>query len=264
MADFLCIAGGLLTMFGAVLVGIILFVQISRRGKDPAMSALEGTTPTRAASAPDGEVRLRGVVVPSEQGTLSEPLGGEPTVWWRVEAFSAASRATQHGIRWRSLFTQRDARDFGVDDGSGQVVRVMANQAKYLTPMDMFGGVQAALAPDGLPWTRHELTPRIEATIRAQAPGSHASTLKAHRWALAPGDTVTVVGWLDRSSGWPVLRDASPRSPLVVYGIDEQTLTEDRRVRRRNRRVIVAVGVLMILAGLFATLLSFVSQIEIH
>jgi hypothetical protein len=262
MAGLLTAAGCGLISIGLVLIGIIAYVAILRRS-DTATAALVGTSLTRASHAAAGRVRLRGVVVPSEQGSLSEPLHGGPAVWFRLEAFHATSTQSTRGARWTPLFSLRDARDFGIDDGSGQIVRVLANEAGYVVPMDVFGGVHAAVAPDGLPWTRHEMTPRIESYLRShEASGAEGANLKAHRSCLAVGETVTVVGWLDRSTGHPVLHAHPPESPLVVYGIEEETLREDRRVRLRNRILLTAAGIAMVVFGFLALAASMLMSLH--
>jgi hypothetical protein len=256
VSTFFLVLGFALFPLGVALVGIVAFVTFMRRHGDPAMDGLAGTTQTPIARTAGGKARFRGRVVAPPEGALRDPMSGRAAAWYRVEGFRAAARSSERSLSWSEAFTLRDARDFGIDDGSGEIVRVVADEAKYLVPMNLFGGVQAAFAPDGLPWTRHELTPEMESFIRTQGGIGEGTPIKAHGWLVAPGSTVTVVGFLDRSSGAPVLRDRAPQSPLVVYGIDEATLQEDRRVRRRNRLILVVVGTAMALLGLLCFALS--------
>jgi hypothetical protein len=61
--------------------------------------------------------------LPSEQGIVQTPFSGRHAVWTRITV--QERRGAGRNRHWHTLLTEADGRVFMVDDGSGQIARVM-------------------------------------------------------------------------------------------------------------------------------------------
>ena len=71
----------------------------------------------------DGPAAVRGRIVPSEAGLFMSPASGRSVVGARLEVFQTGSEGTT------LLKSLTAARDFLIDDGSGELARVVTKGA---------------------------------------------------------------------------------------------------------------------------------------
>src|SRR4051812_43475617 len=83
------------------------------------------TSPIR--QAPGGLVEVKGRIVPSEQGVLQTPFSGRHAVWARITVQERRQRG--RSSYWATIINEVDARSFFVDDGSGELARVLPQNA---------------------------------------------------------------------------------------------------------------------------------------
>lgn len=110
-------AGVVVSAFGAVLV-VLNFKNWQRRRR-----VLATPTSRIARVRGPGPVEIKGRIRPSEEGVFPSPLSGQPAVFCRVtvEQYDRAGR----GSGWQTVLNEVEARLFLIEDGSGQVARVM-------------------------------------------------------------------------------------------------------------------------------------------
>ncbi len=78
-----------------------------------------------------GKVRVEiyGHLVPSEQGFIVAPLSGRQVLY--VRAIVEERRGVGNNKHWKTIVDEFDARDFFVNDGSGEDARVNVQGAAY-------------------------------------------------------------------------------------------------------------------------------------
>jgi hypothetical protein len=75
-----------------------------------------------------GVVAIRGRVLPSELGLLISPASGRSAVWARLKVKGDDPEGGAAGVTIKTFIA---ARDFLIDDGSGELAYVVANQARF-------------------------------------------------------------------------------------------------------------------------------------
>ena len=126
-------------MFAGILlfVGIAAFVgnrkNLARRKRILATP----TTPV-AQAAGNAPVEVAGRILPSEQGLVTAPFSQRPAIWARVTVQQRiqAGRSSY----WKTLHTEEDGRQFWIDDGSGQMARVLPQGAAVNVEVETVGG----------------------------------------------------------------------------------------------------------------------------
>ena len=89
-------------------------------------------TPTSAiAQAPgNAPVEIKGRIVPGEQGVLQTPFSGRHAVWCRVSVLEY--RSSGRSGHWVTILREVDQREFFVDDGSGQMAKIIPAGAEVI------------------------------------------------------------------------------------------------------------------------------------
>jgi hypothetical protein len=205
-------AGGLvlgLVLFGR---GLLAYLRAQRIG---------GISTSPISSIAAGEVRVSGVVEP-DTALLVSPLQSERCVWYRARVEESAGRSS------RTILDDACAVGFRVKDASGSI-RVFPRDASFTAPDDLSEGgstdldgpatVRINTGPTRIGVTEDDREARIAAllTVQGGGPGGSGDPGGAG-WAgarfgslsplgapagprrytearIAPGDTVTVVGW---------------------------------------------------------------------
>lgn len=202
-------AGGLvagLVLFGR---GLLAYLRAQRIG---------GISTSPVSSIAAGEVRVSGIVEP-DAALLVSPLQSERCVWYRARVAESAGRSS------RTILDETRAVGFRVKDASGSI-RVFPRGASFTAPddlsegggMDLDGpsGIRLNTGPSLVGVTEDDRDARIAEllTVRGAAPGypgdpgsggmqigsgsllgPPAGPRSYTEARIAPGDTVTVVGW---------------------------------------------------------------------
>ena len=104
------------------LIGVIITLTNIKNWKRRQRIIATPTSPVAQAPG-NGLVEIKGRVVASEQGIIQTPFSGRHAVWTRITVQEL--RSSGKNSYWHTLLTEADGRVFMVDDGSGQMARVM-------------------------------------------------------------------------------------------------------------------------------------------
>lgn len=205
-------------MVGLLVFGSILFVI----GTIIALTGLKNyrrrqrilATPTSPiAQAPgNGPVEIKGRIVPGEQGVLQTPFSGRHAVWCRITVLE--HRSSGRNSYWATILKEVDQREFFVDDGSGQLAKIIPHGADVLLDTQN-------VANSG---TFNDASPHLQAFLasRGHSTQSWLGFNKSMRYTeevLAPSDPLYALGPSRRDPGPPV-NDGyrmSPSSQLVIF-----------------------------------------------
>jgi len=118
------ILGGIALIIGLI-VTLTNLKNVRRRKR------IMGTPTSPVAQAPgNGPVEIKGRVVAGEQGVLAAPFSGRHGVYVRVVVQEL--RSTGRSSYWATLVDETDLRPFYIEDGSGQMARVMPAGANVI------------------------------------------------------------------------------------------------------------------------------------
>lgn len=205
MAPFL-IFGGILFFIG-VIVALIGLKNFRRRQRIIA-------TPTSAVAQAPGNapVEIKGRIVPGEQGVLQAPFSGRHAVWCRITVLE--HRSSGRSSYWATILKEIDQREFFVDDGSGQLAKVLPHGADVLLDAQQVGSSG----------TFNDASPHLQAFLasRGHSTTSWLGFNKSMRYTeevLVPNDPLYALGPSRRDPGPPV-NDGyrmSPSSQLVLF-----------------------------------------------
>ena len=191
MGIVLLVCGGILFLIGAI-IAIVGIKNMKRR------SRIIQTPTSPIVNAPGGAaVEIKGRIVPSEQGVLQAPFSGRYGVWVRIVV--QERRSTGRNSYWATVVNETDLRHFMIDDGSGQMARVLPTAANVILE-------KQSVASSG---TFNDPPPHLQGFLASR--GVSTSTFlgfnKAMRYEeelLAPGDAVYALGPSRRDAGPPV------------------------------------------------------------
>lgn len=201
----------------AVSVLVVGVLATQRRGRRRAMGPAAGSPLVTVDRARPGPVALRGRVRPGADGVVLEPLGGSAVVWYRLTAFGprGGHRAIDDIVE---VHSETEARDFLLDDGSRALARIAIGDAGFVVGRHVYGGSELPATGGPPPSTRHPLSAQHAIALRTRCARRPTRIVRADLQAVAPGTSVTVVGWLEWEGGDPVVVGRSPDHPLIVYG----------------------------------------------
>ncbi len=249
----LLIIGGVLFLIGVV-VTLTNLKNWKRRQRIIA-------TPTSAiAQAPGNQlVEIKGRIVPGEQGIVQTPFSGRHAVWTRVTV--QEMRSSGRNSYWHTLLTEMDGRVFLVDDGSGQVARVMPAGANVILD-------KVNIASSG---TFNDAQPHLEAFLASRGLKSTSwlglnKSMRYEEELLAPGDLVYALGPSRREPGPPVsdgyrmvpgsqlvmFVGQGPEHELILTNKSEQQLTSKLLGGFIAGLVVTGIGLLLGLGGVVA------------
>lgn len=253
--------GALLVLGGIVLiVGVILTLTNLKNYKRRQRIVATPTSPI--AQAPGNAlVEIKGRIAPSEQGLVQTPFSGRHAVWVRVTVQEL--RSSGRSSYWHTLLAEVDARPFFVDDGSGQLARVMPLGAEVLLE-------KQNIASSG---TFNDPPPHLQAFLAARGLSSTSwlgfnKSMRYEEEVLAPNDALYALGPSRRDPGPPVNDGYRmvPSSQLVMFhGHGEELLLTNKSEEQLTSKlmtgfvaglVVGGLGILMSLVGLVGVIVE--------
>jgi hypothetical protein len=244
----LLLLGGIVFLVGLALTSLNL--KKYRRRKRIRRTAL-----TPAARALGGEiVAIKGRIVPSEQGQVRAPFSGKLAVWVRVQVDEL--RSPTRRAYWHSLYDDVEARTFLIDDGTGQLARVIPRGAEVL------------LDAPNVASSGHYYDDPIHLEAFLQSRGSKSTRLlgfsKSMRYkeeVLVAGEFIHAIGFARRESAVPGAHGSqagpahqlvlfqSPRDELILTNMSERQLNERLLRAFFSGLVVIGLGLLLSIAG---------------
>jgi hypothetical protein len=208
----LFIIGGIALILGVIII-LTQLKNVRRRRR------IMATPTSPIAQAPgNGPVEVKGRIVPTEQGVVVAPFSGQQAVWVRI----TVQEYRQHGRSgsYVTILNETDFRPFAVDDGSGQLARVMPQGAHMILEARQ-------VASSG---TFNDASPHVAAFVasRGISTTSWLGFNKSMRYTeevLVPGDNLYALGPSRRDPGPPVNDGYRmvPSSQLVMFaGMGEE------------------------------------------
>ncbi len=238
-----------LIFIGGVLFVLGLIVTLTNVKNFRRRQRIIATPTTPIAHAPGNTVvEIKGRIQPSEQGLVQTPFSGRHAVWVRVTVQEL--RSSGRSRHWHTILTEVDGRPFMVDDGSGQMARVMVDDANVILD-------KQNVASSG---TFNDAAPHLEAflAMRGLKSTSWIGLNKSMRYEeeiLAPGDTVYALGPSRREAGPPV-HDGyrmAPGSMLVMFhgmGPDGELLLTNKSEGELTSKLLIGFVAGLVLGGL--------------
>ena len=204
----LVVLGGILFIIGAI-IAVVGMKNLARRKR-----ILDTpTSPIRQAQG-GGLVEIKGRILPSEQGLVMAPFSGRHAVWARITV--QEQRSSGRNTYWKTVANETDTRSFFVDDGSGELARVLPMAANVILEAQ-------AVASSG---TFKDAPPHLEAFLQSRGLKSTGllgfnKQMRYHEEILAPGDPVYALGPSRRDPGPPVNDGYRmvPSSQLVMHAM---------------------------------------------
>lgn len=239
-------------------IGIILTLANLKNWKRRQRIIATPTSPIIQASG-QGSVEVKGRVVPSEQGIVQTPFSGRHAVWTRITVQEL--RSSGRSSHWHTLLTEADGRVFMVDDGSGQMARVMPAGANVILD-------KHSVASSG---TFNDAQPHLEAFLASRGLKSTSwlgfnKSMRYEEELIAPGDSLYALGPSRREAGPPVhdgyrmvagsqlvlFTGMGPEGELILTNKSEEQLTSKLLGGFVVGLVMIGLGLLMGFGGLVA------------
>jgi hypothetical protein len=204
---------GVLLVLGGILFLVGVIVTIANIKNFQRRQRIIATPTSPIAQAPgNGLVEIKGRIQPSEQGMLQTPFSGRYAVWCRITVQEL--RSSGRNTYWHTILTEIDQRPFMVDDGSGQLARVLPNGSNVLLDAQN-------IASSG---TFNDAAPHLEAFLQSRGLKSTSwigfnKSMRYSEEVLGPNDALYALGPSRREAGPPVHDGYRmvPGSMLVMF-----------------------------------------------
>lgn len=247
-------------VFIALVVGVIVVASSAGNWRRRQRIVATPTTPI-AHCAGDSVVEIKGKVIASEQGSFRTPFSGREAVFCRIAVQERRRRGKSS--YWHTVIEEIDARDFYVEDGSGQQARIAPRGAN--TVLD-----KQSVASSGL---FNDPPPQLVAFLSSRGISSETwlgmnKNMQYLEEVLAPGDSLYAIGPSHREAG-PPAPDAyrnGPSSRLVMSGMDKGDLellisnkSEEDLVR--NLGMGMTIGFVLIGASVLVAVIGMVAAV---
>ncbi len=243
---------------GLVFIGGILFligviVALSNVKNWQRRQRIVQTPTTPIAHAPGNTVvEIKGRILPGEQGLVQAPFSGRHAVWCRVTVQEL--RRSGKSSHWHTVLVEIDGRPFYVDDGSGQVARVMPGGANVILE-------RQNVASSG---TFNDAAPHLEAFLRSRGKQSTTwlgfnKSIRYEEEVLAPHDALYALGPSRREPGPPVHDGYRmvPGTQLVLFhamGGDGELLLTNKSEEQLTSKLLNGLIVGLVFAGIGAVI----------
>ncbi|MBL0194419.1 MAG: hypothetical protein IPQ09_09420 [Myxococcales bacterium] len=204
MAPFF-IFGGILLLVGVIITAANL-KNFRRRQR-----ILQTPTSPIAQAPGAGPVEVKGRIVPGEQGVLQTPFSGRHAVWCRITVLE--HRSSGRNSYWATIIKETDQREFFVDDGSGQMAKIVPHGAEVI--LDAQNVASSGTFNDASPHLQGFLASRGHST---QTFLGFNKSMRYTEEVLSPNDPLYALGPSRREAGPPV-NDGyrmAPSSQLVL------------------------------------------------
>jgi hypothetical protein len=249
-----------LLIIGGIFFIIGIIVTLSNLKNWKRRQRIIATPTSPIAHAPgNGVVEIKGRVAPGEQGLVQTPFSGRHAVWCRVTV--QEQRSSGRNRYWHTILTEVDARPFMVDDGSGQLARVMPLGANVMLD-------KQNIASSG---TFNDAAAHLEAFLQSRGLKSTSwlgfnKAMRYEEEVLAPQDTLYALGPSRREPGPPVhdgyrmvpgsqlvmFHAMGPEGELLLTNKSEDQLTNKLLYGFVAGLVLGGIGVLLGLGGVIA------------
>lgn len=255
MVVVLLVLGGFLVFFGVA--GAITNLKDVRRRK----RILSTPTSAIVQAKGDGLVEIKGRIEASEQGLVQTPFSGRLAVWCRITV--QEHRSSGKSSYWHTILSEVDERPFLVDDGSGQLARVLPTGATVILE-------KHNVASSG---TFNDAPPHLEAFLQSRGLKStnwigFNKSMRYEEEILAPGDNLYALGPSYRAPGPPVhdgyrmapstqlvmTLGMGPEGELILTNKTEEELTQKLLTGFISCIGVGVVGAMLFLAGILTAL----------
>jgi hypothetical protein len=204
---------GVLLIIGGIAFLIGVVITIANLKNYQRRKRIIDTPTSPIAQAPGNAlVEIKGRIAPSEQGLLQTPFSGRHAVWCRITVQEL--RSSGRNTYWHTVLTEVDQRPFMVDDGSGQMARVIPNGANVILEAQN-------IASSG---TFNDAAPHLEGFLQSRGLKSTSflgfnKSMRYSEEVLVPSDPLYALGPSRRDAGPPVHDGYRmvPGSQLVMF-----------------------------------------------
>jgi E3 Ubiquitin ligase len=242
-------APGPLLLIGGIVFLIGLVVTLTNIKNFTRRQRIIATPTSPIAQAPgNGIVEIKGHIVPSEQGLVQTPFSGRHAVWCRVTVQEL--RSAGRSRHWHTILSEVDGRPFLVDDGSGQMARVMPQGANVI--LDTQNVASSGTFNDAQHHLEHFLQSR---GLKSTSWLGFNKDMRYAEEVLAPQDVLYALGPSRREAGPPV-RDGYrmvPGTQLVMFhgmGSDGELILTNKSEDQLTNKLLTGFVVGLALAGL--------------
>ena len=256
---------GFFLILGGILFFVGVIVTLSNLKNWKRRQRIIATPTSPIAQAPgNGVVEIKGRIHPSEQGLVQTPFSGRHAVWCRVTVQEL--RSSGRNRYWHTILSEVDGRPFMIEDGSGQLARVMPQGANVVLE-------KQNVASSG---TFNDAAPHLEAFLQSRGLKSTSwlglnKSMRYEEEVLAPGEPVYALGPSRREPGPPVHDGYRmvPGSQLVMFhgmGPDGELIVTNKTEEQLTNKLLTGFVVGLVLGGLgllmgFGGAVSFVLAI---
>jgi hypothetical protein len=255
-------------VFGGILLVIGVIVTLVNLKNWKRRQRIIATPTSPIAQAPgQGLVEIKGRVVPSEQGIVQTPFSGRHAVWTRITVQEL--RQSGRSSHWHTLLTEADGRVFMVDDGSGQLARVVPAGANVMLD-------KHSVASSG---TFNDAQPHLEAFLASRGLKSTSwlgfnKSMRYEEELIAPGDSLYALGPSRREPGPPVndgyrmvpgsqlvlANGMGPEGELLLTNKTEEQLVSKLLTGFVVGLVMTGLGVLLAFGGVVAFMVEMIAD----
>jgi hypothetical protein len=236
-------------LFGGILFVIGVIVTLTNLKNWKRRQRIIQTPTTPIVHAPGNAlVEIKGRVLPSEQGILQTPFSGRHAVWTRITVQEL--RSSGRNSYWHTLLVEADGRAFMVDDGSGQLARVVPVGANVMLD-------KHSVASSG---TFNDAQPHLEAFLMSRGLKSTSwlgfnKSMRYEEELIAPGDPIYALGPSRRDPGPPVNDGYRmvPGSQLVMFngiGPEGELLLTNKTEEQLTSKLLGGFVVGLVMTGL--------------
>jgi len=205
---------GFLLFLGAGLILVGLTLALSNLRNVARRKRILATATSPISQAMGGPVEIKGNIVPSEKGLVEAPLSGRQAVWTRVtvEQYRSGSDTSQDTSS--IVLNEVNGRPFFVDDNSGEVARIIPDDANVVLDQQSIGNSGQF----------HDPPPGFEEFLNMRGLSSKGffglnKTMSFYEELLTPGDALYARGPSRREQSRPDSEGSgtAPLGQLVMY-----------------------------------------------
>jgi hypothetical protein len=244
---------GFLLFLGAGLVLVGLSLALSNLRNVARRKRILATATSPISQAMGGPVEIKGNIVPSEKGLVEAPLSGRQAVWTRVtvEQYRSGSDGNPGGSS--IVLNEVNGRPFFVDDNSGEVARIIPDDANVVLDQQSIGNSGQL----------HDPPPEFEEFLSMRGLSGKGffgfnKTMSFYEELLTPGDALYARGPSRREQGRPDSEGSgtAPLGQLVMYaaaGAGGELILTNKTEKQLASRLLrnFAIGITCTIVGAF-------------